>query len=201
MFESALEMVAGSDWAYGLLLAFAAADVLLPVVPSEAALIAAGVAAALGELDVATVVAAGAVGAIAGDNASYLVGRRVGRPVVDRLFRGCNARGRLARIERLLGTRGPEIIVVARFVPGGRTAATLSAGITHLRWPTRFLPYTLVAGLVWASYATLLGYLGGRLFVDRPLLGLLVALALAALFAAGVEAVRHARARRRRALP
>lgn len=201
MFESALEMLAGSDWAYGLLLAFAAADVLLPVVPSEAALIAAGVAAALGELDLATVVAVGAVGAIAGDNASYLLGRRVGRPVVDRLFRSCNARGRLARIERLLGTRGPEIIVVARFVPGGRTAATLSAGITRLRWPTRFLPYTLVAGFFWASYATLLGYIGGRLFVDRPLLGLLVALALAALVAAGVEGVRHTRARRRRIVP
>ena len=200
MFESAFELFAGSDWAYALLLAFAAADVLLPVVPSEAALIAAGVAAGLGELDLAWVVAAGAAGAIAGDNASYLVGRRVGRPVVDRLFRGCNARERLARIERLLGTRGPEIIVAARFIPGGRTAATLSAGVTRLRWPSRFLPYTLVAGLFWASYATLLGYLGGRLFVDRPLLGLLVALGLAALVAAGVEAVRHARARRRRVL-
>jgi membrane protein DedA with SNARE-associated domain len=201
MFESALEVLTGSDWAYALLLAFAAADVLFPVVPSEAALIAAGVAAGIGDLDVATVIGAGAAGAIAGDNASYLVGRRVGRPVVDRLFRGCNARERLARIERLLGTRGPEIIVVARFVPGGRTAATLSAGITRLRWPTRFLPYTLVAGLVWASYATLLGYLGGRLFVDRPLLGLLVALALAGLVVGGVEAVRHARARRRPPVP
>jgi membrane protein DedA with SNARE-associated domain len=193
VFESTVDLLAGSSWAYALLLSFAAADVLFPVVPSEAALIAAGVAAALGELEVTGVIAAGMAGAILGDNTSYLVGRRVGRPVVDRLFRGCNARERLARIERLLGTRGPEIIIVARFVPGGRTAATLSAGLTRLAWPTRFLPYTVVAGLFWASYATLLGYLGGRLFVDRPLLGLLVALAFAGALAVAVEAVRRLR--------
>jgi membrane protein DedA with SNARE-associated domain len=193
VFESTLELLTASSWAYALLLAFAAADVLFPVVPSEAALIAAGVAAGLGELEVVGVIAAGMSGAILGDNASYLVGRRVGRPVADRLFRGCNARERLARVERLLGTRGPEIIVVARFVPGGRTAATLSAGVTRLDWPMRFLPYTLVAGLFWASYATLLGYLGGRLFVERPLVGLLVALALAAAVAFSVEAFRRLR--------
>jgi membrane-associated protein len=193
VFESTLDLLAGSSWAYALLFAFAAADVLFPVVPSEAALIAAGVAAGVGELEVTGVIAAGMAGAILGDNTSYLVGRRVGRPVVDRLFRGSHARERLARVERLLGTRGPEIIVVARFVPGGRTAATLSAGVTRLSWPIRFLPYTVVAGLFWASYATLLGYLGGRLFVDRPLLGLVVALAVAALLVFAVEAVRRLR--------
>jgi membrane protein DedA with SNARE-associated domain len=193
VFESTLQLLTSSSWAYGLLFAFAAADVLLPVVPSETALIAAGVAAGVGELEITGVIAAGMAGAILGDNASYLVGRRVGRPVVDRLFRGCNARERLARVERLLGSRGPEIIVVARFVPGGRTAATLSAGVTRLGWPTRFLPYTVAAGLVWASYAALLGYVGGRLFVDRPLIGLLVALTLAAVLALAIEAVRRLR--------
>ena len=193
MFESALELVTASNWAYGLLLAFAAADVLFPVVPSEAALIAAGVAAGLGRLDLAGVIAAGAAGAVLGDNVSYAVGRRVGRPVVDRLFRGANARDRLIRIEALLGRRGAEIIVVARFIPGGRTAATLSAGVTRLSWPTRFLPYTLVAGALWATYAGLLGYVGGRLFVEHPLYGLLAALAIAGLIVAVIEGARRLR--------
>jgi membrane-associated protein len=191
VFESALEALTASNWAYALLLGFAAADVLFPVVPSESALIAAGVAAAIGHLDVAAVIAVGAVGAIIGDNTSYLVGRRVGRPAVDRFFPGAKARERLAWVQRLLGARGPEIIVIARFIPGGRTAATLSAGLTHLPWPTRFLPYTLLAGAIWATYATLLGYLGGRLFVDSPLLGLIVALVLAAAIALGIEAARR----------
>ena len=193
MFESALDLLAASNWAYGLLLAFAAADVLFPVVPSEAALIAAGVLAAVGRLELAGVIAAGATGAIIGDNVSYLVGRRVGRPILDRRFSGEQARARLGRVQRLLRTRGPEIIIVARFVPGGRTAATLTAGITRMAWVRRFLPFTIVAGVVWATYAGLLGYLGGRLFVDRPLLGLLVALGLAGLIALMIEGARRLR--------
>jgi membrane-associated protein len=193
VFESALDLLTASNWAYGLLLAFAAADVLFPVVPSEAALIVAGVAAAVGRLELAGVIAAGATGAIIGDNVSYLVGRRVGRPILDRRFSGEQALSRLERVQRLLRTRGPEIIVVARFVPGGRTAATLTAGITHMAWMRRFLPFTIVAGVVWATYAGLLGYLGGRLFVDRPILGLLVALGIAAVIGLLIEGARRLR--------
>jgi membrane-associated protein len=55
------------------------------------------------------------------------------------------------------------IIIAAPFVPGGRTAATVTAGF--LRYPpAAFVGSVLAGGVLWASYATALGYAGGRAF-------------------------------------
>lgn len=76
------------------------------------------------------------------------------------------------------------MIVVARFIPGGRTAITFGSGYLGYSQP-RFLGSTVLAGWVWAIYATLLGYLGGRVFEDQwwaaLLLGVGVSLAVAGL--------------------
>ena len=64
-----------------------------------------------------------------------------------------------------------------------------------MRW-TRFVRFTAVAAVLWASFAAGLGYLGGRAFEERPLLGLVAALAVAAMITLGVELVRRIAARR-----
>jgi membrane protein DedA with SNARE-associated domain len=72
-----------------------------------------------------------------------------------------------------------------------------SAGAVHLRW-LRFERLALVAAVLWASYAALLGYVGGRAFEDDPLKALIVGFGLAAGVAVAVEAGRRlARAARR----
>ena len=87
-----------------------------------------------------------------------------------------------------LRKRGAYIIVIARFIPGGRTAVTFSAGYVHsLSW-RRFIRYDLVAGAIWATYAALLGYFGGRTFEENPVWGLLLAFAIATTLAVLVEA-------------
>ena len=73
---------------------------------------------------------------------------------------------------------------MARFIPGGRTATTFIAGRTA--YPlSRFTPVTIVAGLLWAGFATMLGYIGGSTFHDQTLLatglGILLALGFGAL--------------------
>jgi membrane-associated protein len=82
---------------------------------------------------------------------------------------------------------------VARFIPGGRTAATFTSGLVHLRWMTRFCPYILAAAVLWSVYAALLGYLGGRLFEDQPIYALLLAFGIAAVITVGVEGWRRVR--------
>ena len=177
-----LEVVSGSPWTYAVVLTIAALDAVFPVVPSEATAIAAGALAGAGELSILAVIGAAATGAFVGDNGSYLVGRRFGDWVTARLLRD---RGRQLA-ERALERRGGYVIVVARFVPGGRTAATLTAGLTEMRW-RRFASLAGLAAVVWASYAGLLGFLGGRTFEDHPWRGLLLAFALAVAVVLGVE--------------
>jgi membrane-associated protein len=191
--QSLIDLLTGSLWTYPLLLGICAGDAVVPLLPSETAVIVCGIQAARGELSLGWVIAFAAVGAFAGDNTSYAGGRWLGRPVVQRFFSGERAQERLEWAKRFLKERGSYVLVVARFIPGGRTATTFTSGLVHLRWPTRFVPYIVVAAALWATYGALVGYLGGRVFRDQPIYALLIAFAIAALVTVVAETVRRVR--------
>ena len=198
-FDAIADWISGAWWSYPLIFAIAAIDAFFPVVPSETVVITAGVLASSGDLNLLLVIVAGAAGAVVGDNISYGIGTWVGERTVKRWFRTEKAQRRLEWAERMLDERGGYIIVIARFIPGGRTAVTFSAGYVHsLPW-RRFIRYDVVAGVIWASYAASLGYFGGRTFEENPVWGLLLAFAVASSVALAVELVRHYRRRSRRA--
>jgi membrane-associated protein len=183
-----------SGWAYAVVFLLAVLDAVVPIVPSETAVITAGVVASAGDLSLPLVVAAAAAGAFAGDNTAYLIGRRFGTRAQKRFFSGEKARKRIEWAERQLEERGGELIVIARFIPGGRTAVTLSAGMLRYTW-RRFAGFDAAAGLSWALYAALLGYFGGRTFEHAAWKGLLLALGIAFAVAAAIELVRWSRKR------
>jgi membrane protein DedA with SNARE-associated domain len=190
VFESTVELVTASGWAYPLILGVAALDAVFPLVPSEATLIAAAALAGTGDLVLPFVLVAGAAGAVIGDNVAYLIGR-AGRGQVSRWILGSPKwRTRIARAETVLRQRSATIIVVSRFIPGGRTATMLSAGIAGLPW-RRFVAYDLAAGVLWAGYAGLIGLIGGKAFSDEPLHALLLAFGLAALLTLLIESGRR----------
>jgi membrane-associated protein len=193
LLQGLIDLLTGSLWTYPLLLGICAGDALIPAFPSETAVIVCGIQAARGQLSLGWVIAFAAVGAFSGDNASYAVGRWLGTPGVKRFFSGEVAQRRLDWARNFLKERGSYILVVARFIPGGRTATTFTAGLVHLRWPTRFAPYIFVAAILWSLYGALLGYLGGRIFRDQPIYAVLVAFGIAALITVGVEAWRRLR--------
>ena len=192
--DSLTEFVSGSPWTYAFLFAVAALDVVFPVVPSEASVIAAGVLASSGDLFLPLVIALAAAGAILGDNTAYGIGRTAGRRLVRRFFRE-KGEERLRWAEGSLESRGGYLIVVGRFIPGGRTAITVGAGTVGYPW-RRFLAFDVVAGLVWAAYAACLGYFGGKTFEENPLKGLALAFGIAIAVTAVVETVRWLRRRR-----
>jgi membrane protein DedA with SNARE-associated domain len=197
--ESLLDSVSASPWTYAVILAVAALDAVFPLVPSEATVISAGVLAGAGDLQIGLVIAAGAAGAYAGDSSAYLLGRRFDHRLERLLFRGDKGASRRAWAERTLERHGGPLIFGARFIPGGRTATTVSAGLLGMWW-LRFAAFAAAAAVSWAMYAALLGYIGGRAFEDNPLWGLLVGFGLAAATFVVVEVVRRARARRHRAV-
>ena len=158
------------------LLAFSETAILLDLaVPGEVGLVLAGAAAAHGDHPVAAVVMAGALGATAGDTASYLVGRRWGRAVIERF---ALTRRRLAplvdRAEAHFAQHGGRSVFLARWVGALRAVVPFVAGLGRLR-PTTFLGWNVLASLAWASVVVLLGWgFGERVasVVDRVGLGL-----------------------------
>src|SRR5438309_9061224 len=198
MFDQFTSLVAqASGWAYLVVMLFAVVDALIPIVPSETAVITAGVVAADGHLYLPLVIVAAALGAFAGDNLAYGLGHRYGDGVQKRFFQGEKAAKRLDWAKRQLDRRGGELIAVARFIPGGRTAVTLTAGLTRYPW-RRFAFFDAIASVIWATYAALLGYFGGKAFEGEAWKGLLLALGVAFAVTLAIELVRWAMARRMR---
>ena len=193
MFQSIVDAISGSAWSYGIVFAVAMIDAFFPLVPSEATVITAGVLAGSGDLRLGLVIVAAAVGAICGDNVCYWLGRIFGERLADRYFTG-DRRKHLDRAHRMLEERGGWLIIIGRFVPGGRTAATFAAGSLDWAW-RRFIFFDVIAGVIWASYAALLGYFGGKTFEDSPFKGFLVAFAVALAITCGVEVARWLRKR------
>jgi membrane protein DedA with SNARE-associated domain len=188
LLESFTDYVSGSPWTYAFLFGVSALDVVFPIVPSETSVILAGVLAASGDLMVFAVILVAAGGAILGDNTAYWIGRKAGPWIVARFFAG-ERRKRLDWAESQVEERGGYLILVGRFIPGGRTAVTLACGLLRMRWH-RFIAWDVPAGVMWASYAALLGYFGGKAFEESPLKGFAVAFAVALALTGAIELYR-----------
>ena len=158
-------------------------------------MITAGVLASSGDLSLPLVILCASLGAVAGDNISYALGGWLGERRVKRLFRGDKSRRAFEWAERQLKARGFYLIIIARFIPGGRTAVTFSCGYTHAMPWRRFIVADVIAGTLWGTYAALLGYIGGKQFEDEPWKGLLLAFAVAVGVSVSVEVVRKLRGR------
>jgi membrane protein DedA with SNARE-associated domain len=187
-----LEDLSTSPWFYLVILAIAYFDSMIPLVPSETMVILGGVAAGQGELWLAGVIACAVAGAFLGDMSAYLLGRHFGPSLQRRFFNRPKGQARLAWAAHQLEVRGGMLLVTARFIPGGRTVVTFSSGLT--RQPMRrFLGFIAFAAVVWACYAALLGFLGGKAFADNHTLAFFVAFGCALSVTVIIEAIRWVR--------
>ncbi|HET8815529.1 MAG TPA: DedA family protein [Solirubrobacterales bacterium] len=166
MFDWLTQEVSHSALTYPVVFAAAGFDVLFPLIPSETIVITASVLAAQGDLLIWLIIPAVALGAFLGDNLCYLLGRKVGDPVADRLFDDEKGQARLKWAEEALCRRGAILIGVGRFIPGGRTATTFAAGTLEMPY-RQFLAADAFAAVLWAFYVSMLGYLGGETFQDN----------------------------------
>jgi len=190
--DDVADYVSESPLTYGALFLVSGLDAFFPLVPSETAVITAGTLAATGDLLLWAVIPAAALGAFAGDNVSYGLGALFGERAAKRLFRGEQGRRRLQKAQRLLDRYGALVIVLARFVPGGRTVTTFAAGTLDLTW-RRFALYDAIAVTVWAVYAAMLGYLGGAAFREDLWKALLLGFGIAVAVTGVIELVRRVR--------
>jgi membrane protein DedA with SNARE-associated domain len=141
---------------------------------------------------IALLILCAALGAFLGDNLCYLIGHRFGPRVERRFFSSARGARQRAWAEQSLDRYGIQLIIVCRFIPGGRTAVTLCCGL--IGYPRRrFVPATAVAAVAWATYSFFIGRLGGRAFEDKPWAGLLLSLGITLVISGLIEAFRRIR--------
>ena len=175
---------------YAAAFALPALDALIPLLPSETAVIGMGAATAASADPRIAVLLTLAAGAFTGDNLAYLPGRRYGGIATRRLLSGQRGARRRAWAERALSRFGARLIIACRFVPGARTAVTLTCGL--IGYPSRgFTAATACAAVIWASYAFFIGRLGSEVFEQRPWAGLLLGLGAALVISALAEVLRR----------
>ena len=184
-----LKDFSSSPWFYLIIFAIAVLDSVLPIVPSETLVIIGGVSAGLGNLWITLVIVVAATGAFIGDNMSYLIGREASDWVTRRQTRTNKGAARMAKIVEQVHERGGLLLITARFIPGGRTALTLSCGVTKQprRW---FISWAAVAAVIWGNYAALLGFIGGKSFEDNHTLAFIIAFVSAFSITLVIELVR-----------
>lgn len=193
-FKTAEEIIvdaSNSPWFLLLLFGVALFDSIIPIVPSEFSVIAGAVAAGAGRLiddqnvlSLVLVIVVAALGAYIGDSLAYWIGNRSERVLTGLLFRGEKGAKRLEATSRQIRKRGGLLLVTARFIPGGRTALTVSCGLTGQPFLAWFTRWDLLATTIWATYAGLLGY-----FVSDAIESQSTALWLAFGLALGITAV------------
>jgi membrane-associated protein len=185
-----LDDVSSNWWFLGIIFVIAVLDSVIPIVPSETCVIIGGIAAGQGYYPLVFVIAAAALGAFIGDNTAYILGRRAGPWFERRAARKEKTAARLAGAKEQIRIRGGMLLVTARFIPGGRTVLTLSCGIT--RQPRGwFVGWIAIAALVWATFASLLGFIGGATFKDDHTAAFAVAFSTAITITVTIEVVRH----------
>lgn len=165
-----------SPWLWAVVFVVSALDALLPFMPSDTTVIVVGVLVVADPVKLFLLIVVAAAGAFAGDLLGYLIGRR-GHRMLSRLTRTDDGRRRYEWVLAQLRRHGTLLILLARYVPGGRVATMLTAGA--LRYPTRkFLITEGIATVIWAAFFALIGYIGGASYEEHPAKGLLLAFAI-----------------------
>ena len=146
-----------THWGYaGIFLVVILGNIGVPV-PEETVLAVAGYLVWSGRLQLVPVLIVALVSAVAGDNLGYWLGRRYGRPVVERYARWLVRPGRLMVAESFVSRYGALAVCVARFVGGFRFLAGPLAGAVGLPFRA-FLSGNLIGAMLFVPYAVGIGY-------------------------------------------
>ena len=154
------------SWALILLFLLIGAESTGIPLPGETALVASGVLASQGKLNIVAVIVVASAAAIIGDNCGYWIGRKGGRRVLERWsFVSKHAQKVLPRSERIFAKHGGKTVFFGRFIAILRITAAWMAGISHMSW-WRFLLFNAAGGILWATLVGLVAYFAGGAAAD-----------------------------------
>jgi membrane protein DedA with SNARE-associated domain len=154
-------------WTYALvgLLAFLETGAFVGLVaPGETVVIAGGVIAGQGEIELIPLIGLVWTCAVLGDTTSFYIGRRLGRNFLERHGpRVKITHERLEQVEHYFDRHGGKTILIGRFIGLVRALAPFIAGSSGMAYK-RFLPYSVVGCGLWSTVFCVLGYIFWRSF-------------------------------------
>ncbi len=164
--------------------------------PGDSLLVTAGVLAAGGYMNLASLLILVTLCAIAGDQLGYVIGRRAGHALYRREDSLFFKKRHLERAHEFYEKYGGKTIVLARFVPIIRTFSAPVAGAARMNY-RRFLPIDIFGGLLWVWSMVLIGYSLGSAVpnVDKHIHIVIAVVVLLSILPGIIGALKH-RARR-----
>jgi len=185
-------------WTYGILFAVIFVEtgfVVMPFLPGDSLLFAAGTFAALKALKIGWLILGLSAAAIIGDTVNYWVGHHVGPKVFCREDARFFKKEYLDRTHAFYEKHGGKTIIIARFVPIIRSFAPFVAGVGRMSYG-RFLAFNVIGGISWVLLLTGAGYFFGTIPVvkNNYSIAVLVIIGISTVPIA-VEYMRHRRAK------
>jgi membrane-associated protein len=156
-------------WTYAILFVVIFIEtgfVVMPFLPGDSLLFAAGTFAALGALKIGWLIALLAAAAIIGDTVNYWIGHFLGPKVFSKEKARFFKKEHLDRTHAFFEKYGGKTIIIARFVPIVRSFAPLVAGIGRMSYG-KFIAYNVIGGVGWVVLLTGAGYFFGNIPIVR----------------------------------
>lgn len=149
--------------------------VIIPFLPGDSLLFAAGTIAAINGLEIKILFVILSVAAIMGDNLNYTIGNFIGKKALEYKYKEKSLvkKEHIEKTQRYFDKYGDKTIIFARFAPIVRTIAPFMAGVGNMNYG-RFLKYNILGGIVWTFVFLLGGYLFGNIQIVRDNLSLVI---------------------------
>ena len=182
------------NWIYAILFAIVFCEtglVVLPFLPGDSMLFAAGTIAAVGDMNIFVLIGLLIVAAILGDFVNFEIGKRFGQ----KLFSNPNSKifkqSYLQKTHDYYEKYGGRTIIIARFIPIVRTFAPFVGGMGNMNY-AQFARYNIVGAVLWVVSFTTLGYFFGQLpFVKEHFSWIMIAIIVFSVVPMIVEIIRH----------
>jgi membrane-associated protein len=180
-------------WIYALLFAVIFVEtgvVVMPLLPGDSLLFAAGALAAAGHMNPWILMALLLAAAVLGDNCNYFIGRHIGPRVFQRESRWIR-REYLEKTQQFFDRHGGHTIIIARFMPIIRTFTPFVAGVGAMPYG-RFLAYDIAGGALWVGSCVWMGYgLGNLPFLKQNFSLIAMVIIVLSLVPGIVTMIRH----------
>lgn len=182
------------NWIYAILFAIVFCEtglVVLPFLPGDSMLFAAGTIAAVGDMNIFVLIGLLIVAAVLGDFVNFEIGKHFGQ----KLFSNPNSKifkqSYLQKTHDYYEKYGGRTIIIARFIPIVRTFAPFVGGMGNMNY-AQFARYNIVGAVLWVVSFTTLGYFFGQLpFVKEHFSWIMIAIIVFSVVPMVIEIIRH----------